>query len=195
MPPPQLGSAMEPVSRQEPQQRLYSPTDVAAYLGVTAKTVYSWSSQGRVPCVKFGKTVRFDIRDLDAWIAACRHPTVDQWFQAWKEGRLVRGRIVPPRPIATLANLEVKPPPPRRLLNVHETALYLCVSANTIYEWARDGTIGHVRFRGRGHLRFRLDDLEEFIRVNHHRRKRRVKTKRTISKVELEAFVPEQVQE
>ena len=162
---------MDPEARQEPQQRLFSPADLAIYLGVRVDTVYSWVSKGRLPYVKVGRLVRFDIRDIDTWIATCRHASVDQWFEAWKEGRVVRGRIVPPRPSPTLDDLEVKVPPPRRLLNVQEAAAYLRIEQSTLYTWSERGIIGRVKRGSHGYLRFRLEDLDQFIRVNRQRRK------------------------
>lgn len=43
--------------------------DVAAYLQVNEKTVYSLAQQRRIPCFKVGGQWRFRREDLDAWIA------------------------------------------------------------------------------------------------------------------------------
>ena len=37
-------------------------------LGVTKNTLYSWVSQKKIPYVKIGRLVKFDQRDIDAWV-------------------------------------------------------------------------------------------------------------------------------
>ena len=45
--------------------------DVASYLSVSPKTVYSWVGQGRIPHYKFcGKTIRFRKSKIERWIEA-----------------------------------------------------------------------------------------------------------------------------
>jgi len=51
---------------------------------------------------------------------------------------------------------------------------FLFVSRNMIYAWVNDGAIGRVRYRERGPLRFRLEDLEDYVQA-HHERGRRAK--------------------
>lgn len=50
------------------RDRLLTATEIADFLQVEVKTIYKWSSQGRIPCVKFsGKCVRFDLEKVRAW--------------------------------------------------------------------------------------------------------------------------------
>lgn len=39
--------------------------EVAKHLGVTEQTVYKWARQGEIPCRRFGRTVKFSIKDID----------------------------------------------------------------------------------------------------------------------------------
>lgn len=48
---------------------LLSLEDVAGYLGVPVRTVYSWRTTGKGPRgFRVGKYVRYRIEDVDAWL-------------------------------------------------------------------------------------------------------------------------------
>ena len=42
--------------------------EVAQYLGISPETLYKMVSQRRIPYVKVGRLVKFDVRLLDEWI-------------------------------------------------------------------------------------------------------------------------------
>ena len=42
--------------------------ETSEYLGCTVNTLYSWTSQKRIPYVKIGRLTKFDQMDIDAWI-------------------------------------------------------------------------------------------------------------------------------
>ena len=48
--------------------RLMNIRDAARYLGTTPATLYTKIWRREIPFVKFGRSVRFDVRDLDALI-------------------------------------------------------------------------------------------------------------------------------
>jgi len=49
--------------------RLLKTKEAAAYLGLSVRTLENWRYQGRGPKVTtLDRTVRYDLRDLDAWI-------------------------------------------------------------------------------------------------------------------------------
>ena len=48
--------------------RLMGIDQAAAYLGLSPHTVYKFVSQRKIPHVKIGKLVKFDLALLDAWI-------------------------------------------------------------------------------------------------------------------------------
>ena len=52
-----------------PAPRLVEVDEIAAVLGVTRWSVYRWAAQGRIPCVRAGRKVRFE---LERVIAALR---------------------------------------------------------------------------------------------------------------------------
>ncbi len=49
--------------------RLVSIQDCGLYLGLSVHTIYTMVSQRRIPFVKVGRLVKFDLALLDAWIA------------------------------------------------------------------------------------------------------------------------------
>ena len=64
--------------RQNLQSQRLTPTEAAAYIGSTPKTLAKWRSTGRhsIPFLKFGTgkraSVRYDRNDLDAFLNRCR---------------------------------------------------------------------------------------------------------------------------
>lgn len=48
---------------------LISYRAAALHLGIEMGTLYAWVARKRIPHIRFGpRCVRFDVRDLDAWI-------------------------------------------------------------------------------------------------------------------------------
>ena len=53
------------------EKRLLNVEELAEYMGTTPKTVYSLKCKGEIPnncIVKRGKSLRFDIIEVDKWI-------------------------------------------------------------------------------------------------------------------------------
>lgn len=48
-------------------ERWYSMNEIAEYLGITRDTVLAWIKNG-MPGVKFGRTWKFKISEVDAWM-------------------------------------------------------------------------------------------------------------------------------
>ena len=49
--------------------RMLRTPEAAGYLGVSVRTLEDWRYRSGGPaCVHIGKLVRYDIKDLDAWI-------------------------------------------------------------------------------------------------------------------------------
>ena len=42
--------------------------DLSQYLGLTKGTLYVWVCHKRIPYLKFGKALRFDLREIEAWV-------------------------------------------------------------------------------------------------------------------------------
>jgi excisionase family DNA binding protein len=53
-------------------KRLLTRKEAAAYLGVKVQTLAAWAVTGRyrLPVVKVGRSVRYRVADLEAWLAA-----------------------------------------------------------------------------------------------------------------------------
>jgi excisionase family DNA binding protein len=55
-------------ARPQGETRLLSVREAAKYLGTTPKTLYSKAWRHEIPFVKLGRSLRFDIRELDKLI-------------------------------------------------------------------------------------------------------------------------------
>lgn len=53
--------------------RLLDIRQASQFLAVSVSTLYGWVWQRRIPFVKIGRAVRFDIEDLKAFIQANRY--------------------------------------------------------------------------------------------------------------------------
>jgi excisionase family DNA binding protein len=42
--------------------------DLGQYIGVSTNTIYSWIWLKKIPYVKMGKLVRFDLQEINAWV-------------------------------------------------------------------------------------------------------------------------------
>ena len=49
-------------------KRLYNIKEAAAYLGRTEWGLREMIYAGKIPCIKDGRRVQIDIKDMDAWI-------------------------------------------------------------------------------------------------------------------------------
>ncbi|ACZ30598.1 phage transcriptional regulator, AlpA [Xylanimonas cellulosilytica DSM 15894] len=51
---------------------LLSIEDLSEYIGVPMKTIKDWRTKGEGPAaIKIGNHVRYDVRDVRAWIESC----------------------------------------------------------------------------------------------------------------------------
>ena len=72
-PPAVRGQAAGPSDGSAPLgRRLVAAPAACAFLGVAPRTLRSWVALGRVPVVRIGRTVRFDVRDLEALVEAAK---------------------------------------------------------------------------------------------------------------------------
>jgi excisionase family DNA binding protein len=63
-----------PVTTARPTQ-LVNVNEAAQFLAVSPSTLYGWVWQRRIPFVKVGRAVRFDMADLERFISQNRIPT------------------------------------------------------------------------------------------------------------------------
>ena len=52
--------------------RLIGIDDAAKFLSISTSTLYGWVWQRRIPFIKIGRAVRFDLGDLERFIQANR---------------------------------------------------------------------------------------------------------------------------
>ena len=50
------------------EKRFLTSTEVAVYLGLKEPTIRKWVQQGKIPCHRLGRAVRFDLRQIDIWV-------------------------------------------------------------------------------------------------------------------------------
>ena len=50
------------------KRRLLDIGEVAEYTGLRKSTIYAYTSQRRIPFVKLGRLVKFDLQKIDKWI-------------------------------------------------------------------------------------------------------------------------------
>ena len=53
-------------------KRYINPKELSIYLGMSLQTVYEWTSQKKIPYIKLGRLVKFDIIEIDKWMLAQR---------------------------------------------------------------------------------------------------------------------------
>jgi excisionase family DNA binding protein len=51
-----------------PKQRLIRPKDAAVYLCISERKLFSMTKEETIPAIKMGRSVRYDVVDLDAFI-------------------------------------------------------------------------------------------------------------------------------
>ncbi len=52
-----------------PQALLLKPVDAARILSISPRLLWALTNRGEIRCVRIGRAVRYDPRDLMAWIA------------------------------------------------------------------------------------------------------------------------------
>ena len=53
---------------------LLTAKEAAQSLGLAEQTVRQWANMRKIPSVKLGRALRFDVRELEAWIDSNRQP-------------------------------------------------------------------------------------------------------------------------
>ncbi len=54
------------------QPRLMSVDDAAKYLCICRKSLYNLTEAGKLPPIRIGRAVRYDLADLEAFILRCK---------------------------------------------------------------------------------------------------------------------------
>ncbi len=48
--------------------------EVSEYTSLPVKTLYEWAGQGKIPSIKYGRRVLFDLQDIDKIMANLKRP-------------------------------------------------------------------------------------------------------------------------
>jgi excisionase family DNA binding protein len=68
-----LSALVQVSAATTPPRPLATPAEIAEFLGVPKKTVYSWrSTGGGPPALRVGKHLRYRWEDVEAWLAEQR---------------------------------------------------------------------------------------------------------------------------
>lgn len=54
------------------EKRYVSIKEVSAYTSLPIKTLYEWAGLGRIPSIKIGRRVLFDLNDIDTLMAGLK---------------------------------------------------------------------------------------------------------------------------
>ena len=57
------------------EKRYASIKEVSEYTSLPVKTLYEWASIGRIPSIKLGRRVLFDLEDIDRLLASLKRDT------------------------------------------------------------------------------------------------------------------------
>jgi len=47
---------------------------VSEYTSLPVKTLYEWSNQGKFPCIKYGRRILFDLKEVDKVMDSLKRP-------------------------------------------------------------------------------------------------------------------------
>ncbi len=50
------------------EKRILNMNDCAEYLGLSKGTLYVWVCRRKIPYVKVGRLVKFDMREIEGWL-------------------------------------------------------------------------------------------------------------------------------
>ena len=57
------------------KKRYANIKEVSEYTSLPVKTLYEWASMGRVPSIKAGRGVLFDLGDIDSFMSSLKRDT------------------------------------------------------------------------------------------------------------------------
>ena len=59
------------------EKRLVGIKKLAEYLDLSENTLYSWVCMRKIPYFKVGRLVKFDLREIEAWLTKTKVKTLD----------------------------------------------------------------------------------------------------------------------
>lgn len=67
-----MGDCFEVNLRKTMQKRFLDVKELSGYLGVKEGTLYVWVCYKKIPHVKMGKLVKFDLQEIENWLKTKR---------------------------------------------------------------------------------------------------------------------------
>ena len=55
-------------------KRYVNIKEVSEYTSIPVKTLYEWSSVGKIPCIRLGRKLLFDLIDIDQLMVSLKRP-------------------------------------------------------------------------------------------------------------------------
>lgn len=49
--------------------------EISEYTSLPVKTLYDWASQGKIPSIKYGSRVLFDLHEIDSFMSSLKRDT------------------------------------------------------------------------------------------------------------------------
>ena len=68
------------------EKRLLSIAEASYFLGISKSFLYQLAASGEIPSLRFGRAVRFDLKELNAWLDGAKtddHPVKSKGKQDW----------------------------------------------------------------------------------------------------------------
>ena len=59
------------------ERRFIGVKELSEYLGISKHTVYYWVGMRKIPYVKMGKIVKFDLREIEEWLKERKVKVID----------------------------------------------------------------------------------------------------------------------
>lgn len=57
------------------KKRYVGVKEISEYTSLSVKTIYDWAGQGKIPSIKYGRRVLFDLEDIDKIMASLKRNT------------------------------------------------------------------------------------------------------------------------
>ena len=61
--------------------RLITVEELAKYLNLNPHTIYMWVEQKKIPFIKIGRMVRFDLIEIEEWLTSKKTEIEEQAFE------------------------------------------------------------------------------------------------------------------
>ena len=62
----------ESMKMTDMKKRYVSIREISVYTSIPVKTLYEWSSVGKIPCIRLGRKLLFDVHEIDQLMASMK---------------------------------------------------------------------------------------------------------------------------